>query len=80
MIERLTREEKICLIEEFKITLSLEEQRILELRYGEELKYREIADKIGLSNSNIGVMISRIKERLKTFVRKKYGVNVDILV
>ena len=79
-IDRLTREERICLIEEFKITLSLEEQKIMELRYGEEMKYSEIAEYTGLSISNIGVMISRIKGRLRDFVRKKYGINEGVQV
>ena len=44
------------------------------------MKYSEIAEYTGLSISNIGVMISRIKGRLRDFVRKKYGVNEGIQV
>ncbi len=71
-LDKLVREERMRLVGEFLATLSPLEQEVVELRYGERLKYREIADRLELSTVHVGVSINRVKEKLATFIRERY--------
>lgn len=53
-------------------SLSEEERMILKMFYWKDLKYKEIADATGLSPTNIGVIITRAKEKMRCLIRKKY--------
>ncbi|MBI3990714.1 MAG: sigma-70 family RNA polymerase sigma factor [Candidatus Omnitrophica bacterium] len=79
LIDNLDREEKIRLVDKFRTTLTDEESRIMDLRYREEMKYREIAEKTGISTNNVGVILNRIKERLKVFINKECRANSVII-
>ena len=71
-LDALSREERIKVVGEFIEGLSPIERKIMELRFSEELKYGEIAVETGLSSANVGVMINRIKEKLRIFIKEKY--------
>lgn len=76
--EKLSKEEGIRLVGEFLKTLSDEEQDIMELFFGEGLKYKEIAYRKELSTTHVGVIISRIKNRCRVFIQKRYGAKHEI--
>lgn len=71
-IDQLITEENIRLVDEFLDTLSSLEQEVIELRYSEGLKYQEIASRLELSTVHVGVIISRVKEKLAMFARERY--------
>lgn len=48
------------------------------LLYLEDLSYEEIADITGLSKSNVGVRLVRIKKDLETEMRKRIKYNEDV--
>lgn len=50
-----------------------EVDRALILLYLEEKPYQEIADILGTNANNIGVRVSRIKERLKKIIDEKFN-------
>lgn len=45
-------------------------ERALVLLYLEDLSYKEMSDILGLSESNIGVKLNRIKTKLQNFIRE----------
>ena len=45
-------------------------ERALVMLYLEDLSYKEMSDILGLSESNIGVKLNRIKAKLQNFVRE----------
>ena len=51
-------------------TLS-EADRSIALLYLDELSYREIADVLGITESNVGVRLNRVKKRLMERLRKE---------
>lgn len=53
-------------------TLNEDEQLILQLYYRDDMKYKEIASETGLSATNVGVIIARAKEKMRSFIKKKY--------
>lgn len=57
--ERLTREEEIALLREALLTLKDQERTVLSLYYFEELKAREIAEVMGVSESRISQIRSK---------------------
>jgi len=67
------------LIGGFLTGLNETEQKIFELRFGDELGYAVIADMTNLTTTNVGVMIKRIRQKFATFVEKKYPDIVDSL-
>lgn len=73
LIEKLSQEERLGIVAEFMKTLSGREGEIMRLFYAEEMSYSEIGRILGLSTSNVGVMISRIKDKCVKFIRMKYG-------
>lgn len=66
-----TEEEKIKVLYEQIQTLNLLEKGII-LLYLEGNSHQEIAPIIGLTTSNVGTKISRIKEKLKSQISKKH--------
>lgn len=72
-IDKLIKEEQIRLVGEFLAALTPLEQNIMEQRYGKGLKYREIAGRLELSTVHVGVVISRVKEKLEEFIRERCG-------
>lgn len=63
-------EEKESLLYESIRTLSLLDRGIV-LLYLEEKSHKEIAEIVGISSSNVGTRISRIKEKLKSQIIKR---------
>ena len=78
ILDRLGRDERIRFVGEFMETLIPEEQKIMELRFSEGLKYREIADETGLTTTHVGVIINRVKEELNIFIKERYGAGYEI--
>lgn len=64
-----SEEERVRLLHESIQTLNLLERGII-LLYLEEKNHQEIAEIIGISTSNVGTKISRIKEKLKSQIIK----------
>lgn len=64
-----SEEERVRLLHESIQTLNLLERGII-LLYLEEKNHQEIAEIIGISTSNVGTKISRIKEKLKSQIVK----------
>jgi len=73
LIEKLSQEERLGIVAEFMKTLSGREAGIMRCFYAEEMSYSEIGRTLGLSTSNVGVLISRIKDKCVKFIRMKYG-------
>jgi RNA polymerase sigma-70 factor (ECF subfamily) len=65
-----TEKERIKVLYEQIQTLSLLDKGII-LLYLEGKSHQEIASIIGITTSNVGTKISRIKEKLKTQINKK---------
>lgn len=65
-----SEEEKESLLYESIRTLSLLDRGIV-LLYLEEKSHKEIAEIVGISSSNVGTRISRIKEKLKSQIIKR---------
>ena len=72
LLDRIDEKLKMVLIEEFFSGLKPVEKEIFELRFGEDMAYGGISGETGLSISHVGVIISRLKARLKKFIEKKY--------
>ncbi|CAN5156957.1 sigma-70 family RNA polymerase sigma factor [soil metagenome] len=66
-----TEEERIKVLYEHIQTLNLLEKGII-LLYLEEKSHLEIASIIGITTSNVGTKIARIKEKLKSQIIKKH--------
>lgn len=77
-LDELTRNERVELVGEFLEILDPEERHIIELKYECGLKQWEIAAELGLTESNVGVRISRIKDKLRAFIEEEYGGKDDI--
>lgn len=68
------KEERIKILNEAIRTLSKSERAIIIL-YMDDNSYEEIADIIGISTSNVGVKINRIKTKLKKILKELgYGL------
>ncbi len=68
--ERLERQERMDLLMEAIQSLKKLDQSII-LLYLEELSYQEIAKVTGLSESNVGVKINRIKKRISQNLKNR---------
>ena len=73
LIEKISQEDRRRIVAELLEALSERERSILECFYGEEMSYSGIAEMQGLTTNNVGVMISRIKEKCVKFIKSKYG-------
>lgn len=73
LIEKLSQEDRRRIVAELMETLNERERSILECFYAEEMSYAEIAETLGLTTSNVGVMISRIKMKCVKFIKTRYG-------
>jgi RNA polymerase sigma factor for flagellar operon FliA len=63
--ERLTREEEVALLREALLGLKDQERTVLSLYYFEELKAREIAEVLGVSESRISQIRSKALAQLR---------------
>jgi RNA polymerase sigma factor for flagellar operon FliA len=63
--ERLTREEEVALLREALLGLKDQERTVLSLYYFEELKAREIAEVMGVSESRISQIRSKALSQLR---------------
>lgn len=70
-LSRHDRELINTFISSFLNTLGETELQVFDLRFGDGLKYEDISERTGLTTDNVGVMISRIKERFRDSVREK---------
>lgn len=50
-----------------------ESERSIALLYLDELSYREIAEVLGITESNVGVRLNRVKKRLMELLQKENG-------
>ncbi|MDP3791388.1 MAG: sigma-70 family RNA polymerase sigma factor [Candidatus Omnitrophota bacterium] len=73
IIENLTREEQNSIAEKFLNTLSKKEYDIMELHLHRGFKYDEIAAAMRLSRVYVGVIINRVKNKMKLYIKNKYG-------
>ena len=63
--DRLTREEEVALLREALLALKDQERTVLSLYYFEELKAREIAEVLGVSESRISQIRSKALSQLR---------------
>jgi RNA polymerase sigma factor (sigma-70 family) len=63
--EAIVKEEEIRLLKSFVSRLSRQEQEIISFKFGSELTNREIAGTLGLSESNVAVIIFRAVRKLR---------------
>jgi RNA polymerase sigma factor (sigma-70 family) len=59
------REEEIRLLQSYVAQLSKVEQEIISLKFGGEMTNRQIAKTLGLSESNVGIIIYRAVRKLR---------------
>ena len=71
------KDEEINMLFDAIATLSSLNKAII-LLYLEDLSYEEIANITGISKSNVGVRLVRIKKDLETQMRKKIKYNEDV--
>ena len=71
------KDEEINMLFEAIATLTSLNKAII-LLYLEDLSYEEIADITGLSKSNVGVRLVRIKKELERTMRKRINYNEDV--
>lgn len=79
-LEGLEVKEGVAMIAHFVKDLSVREQEILRLKYGEGLSYEQIAEALGLSATNVGYILCQTLKGLRQSVgmpeersAKKYG-------
>ena len=60
--------ESARIIEEFLDTLTIENRVIFMRRYWFSDSYRDIAELVGLSEKNISVRLTRIREKMKQYL------------
>ncbi len=72
-----SKDEEISMLFTAIATLSSLNKAII-LLYLEDMSYEEIADITGLSKSNVGVRLVRIKKDLETEMRKRIKYNEDV--
>ena len=63
--EEVIRQEDLQKLHEYLSQLSQREQEVISLKFGAELNNREIAKTLGLSESNVGVILYRTLARLR---------------
>lgn len=50
-------------------TLNKNQRRAIELRYGEDFSFEEIADNLGTSSANVRQLVSRALKKLRKFIK-----------
>ena len=66
--EEIEVRELACIIESFLDTLTIENRVIFMRRYGFSDSYKDIAEFVGLSEKNISVRQTRIREKMKQYL------------
>ena len=75
MDDEVEARELACIIEEFLDTLTAENRVIFMRRYWFADSYKDIAEFVGLSEKNISVRLTRIREKMK-----RYLIEREVLV
>ena len=78
-VEGLSPEEITALITEFLAAINDTERKLFELKFRDGLKYTAIAKRLGITTGNVGIMISRIRDKFRAFFKEKYPSSEDIL-
>jgi RNA polymerase sigma-70 factor (ECF subfamily) len=79
-----TPEQIVCVAESIAAVhgalekLNAQDRNILELRYFQDLSYREIADLLGITTTNAGVRLARALGRLKRMVEQRLKPRVAL--
>lgn len=71
--EAIVKSEEIRLLQSYISRLSRQEQELISFKFGSEMTNREIAKTVGLSESNVGVILFRAVRKLREQFR---GVGV----
>ena len=66
--EEIEVRELACIIESFLDTLTIENRVIFMRRYWFSDSYKDIAEFVGLSEKNISVRLTRIREKMKQYL------------
>lgn len=66
--DEIEARELACIIEDFLDTLTLENRVIFMRRYWFADSYKDIAEFVGLSEKNISVRLTRIREKMKQYL------------
>lgn len=66
--DEIEARELACIIEDFLDTLTLENRVIFMRRYWFADNYKDIAEFVGLSEKNISVRLTRIREKMKQYL------------
>ena len=69
--DEIDARELSCLINIFLDTLSKENRVIFVWRYWFSDSVQDIAEKLGISSNNVSVRLSRIRSKLKKFLKKE---------
>jgi len=77
--KHIPSEEIDRLIGDFLVGLNETEQKVFELRFGEECGYADIAGLTNLTVTNVGVVIGRIRQKFVAFVEKEHPDIIDSL-
>lgn len=72
--EALQRMESVAAIRNSLADLSEQDRELVQLKYFENLKYRDISEKTGLSVSNVGYRLHHI---LKELAKKLQQLGID---
>ena len=67
-LEEIEVRELACIIESFLDTLTIENRVIFMRRYWFSDSYKDIAEFVGLSEKNISVRLTRIREKMKQYL------------
>ena len=70
-LERLITEERRDLVRRAMSGLPLRQRFALNLRYGAGLSYQEIADTLGVTRTNVGVLLLRGRRRMRAELTKE---------
>jgi len=65
-------DDMIRIYEEALASLDETQQKVLKFYIFDNLKYKEIADVTGLTGTNVGAIISRAKQEMQDFIRRRY--------
>jgi RNA polymerase sigma factor (sigma-70 family) len=78
LFDRISREEKRRIVACFLETLGPLERQVLELAYGDGLKYLEVASVLGISVPYVGVLIHRVKKKLRKYIHERCGSDFHV--
>jgi RNA polymerase sigma-70 factor (ECF subfamily) len=74
MYEEIIATENAAALNEALSALSLREYNIVHMRYYRELTYKQIAQEMALSESNVSVILTRTLKKLRKILESKIAV------